>query len=88
MAIAKQQSITDPSSFINPTAATIDEDEVKGQMSAMEKVNELWENAVELPKCREYMVDRLKASLGIEVGVLFVSLFICLFVCFVLMIFP
>ncbi|XP_033646064.1 twinkle protein, mitochondrial-like [Asterias rubens] len=66
MAIAKQQSITDPSSFINPTAATIDEDEVKGQMSAMEKVNELWENAVELPKCREYMVDRLKASLGIE----------------------
>ncbi len=37
-------------------------------MSAIEKVNELWEEAVELAKCKEYMVDRLRASLGIEVG--------------------
>ena len=68
MAVAKQQNCTDPSSFIDPTAATIDEEEVRGQVSAMEKVEKVWKEACDLDKCKGYLVDRLRASLGIEVN--------------------
>ncbi|XP_038047111.1 twinkle protein, mitochondrial-like isoform X2 [Patiria miniata] len=66
LAVAQQQGCQDPSFLDDPAAATDEEAEVRGQGSGMTKVQEVWEGAVELSACKGAVIDRLRASMGME----------------------